>query len=287
MARANLPFSALSKEDKNFIKECNPEGRESKVYGYLSGKLSEYLEGQELSWEGLFKYSVARQFKELVTPEELDQMDIDREKLIKIELIIALREREFTPEEDMRLDEAICLLNRSPQQRLWNAISCALDAPKIALQRVKLIIKEGKVDVNSTYRKSSFLTKAARVQQNNGLEIIQFLLDHGADIEIAEGQEWTALHVAVAHNNTEVVKLLLERGANANAKDENGLTPLYFAWVQGNSEITELLIDNGVEIDNQPDVGRPCFAMNIQRRRKTYNEAERIVFRRYIDELHL
>jgi hypothetical protein len=101
LERANLPFSALSEEDRKFVEECNPEGHESEVYSHLLDKLSEYLLGQDSGWEELFKHSVARQFKEWFTSEELPQINIDLEKLLQIELITALREREWTPEEKM------------------------------------------------------------------------------------------------------------------------------------------------------------------------------------------
>jgi hypothetical protein len=285
LARANLPFSALSKEDRKFIEECNPEGRESEAYGHLLDKLLEYLLGQDSGWEELFKHSVAQQIKSYCTPEELDQMNIDHEKLLQIELIIALRERNFTPEEKMRVDEAIRFLNRSPKQRLLNAIFSASDAPKTALQMVKSIVEKGDVDVNSLHKKSSFLAAAAGIYQNRGLEIVQFLLDNGADVKITDSNGWTALHGAAERNNIEVAKLLVEREANVNARDRDGLTPLVLAWACNHPEITELLIDNGAEVDSQIDADKPLFVAAIQRRKKTYNETDSGEIRNYIDEL--
>jgi hypothetical protein len=161
-----LPFSALSEENRKFVEECNPEGRKSEVYVRLLNKLSGYLLGQDSSWGKLFKHPVSRQFKLRYTFKELCQMNIDLEKLILIELIIALRKRELTPKEKSKLEEAILTLDRSPERRLLNAIGSALRTPKRAFKIAKSIIQKRGVGVNSLYKGmyptgSSFLLKAA------------------------------------------------------------------------------------------------------------------------------
>jgi hypothetical protein len=293
-----LPFSALSVQDRKFAKECNPDGLESEIYEYFLDKLSEYLLGEQsaadttpeedLGWEELFKHSVAQQLKSRYTPAKLRQMNIDLENLLSIELIIALREREFTPEEESQLDEIIRLLDRSPEQRLWNAIGCAFSTPKIALQKVKAIVEEEEIDLNLP--EFPFLVSAAGIYQNGGLKIVQFLLDKGADIEMVDTHEWTALHKAAWHDNIEVVKLLIDRGTNVNSKNENGQTPLHLAWGHDCSEIIKLLIDNGADCDTpiniQTDADIP-FAMAIQRRKETYDESEKMKIRHLINELRL
>ena len=47
-------------------------------------------------------------------------------------------------------------------------------------------------------------------------DVIQLLIDHGADLELAVADGWTALFVAVKVNDTSAAKLLLEHGANVN-----------------------------------------------------------------------
>jgi hypothetical protein len=300
LERNDLPLSALSEEDREFVKECNPEGRESEAYGRLLGELSEYLQGQQSEsgatpeedpeWEKRFKHSVARQFKLIRKPVELDEKNTDHEKLIKIELTIALREREFTAKEKMQLDKAIRNLNRSPKQRLLDAIFSASYVPRTAFQRAKSIIEEGDMDVNSKHKKLSFLVVAAGICQDGGLEIVRLLLDYGADVDMVDDDRRnTALHGAACCGNIEVVKLLLDRGANVNIKNRDNMTPLVLAWASDHSEITELLIESGAEVDTQlnPDTDRPLFVMAIQRRKEKYDETERRRIRNYIDELHL
>ena len=90
-------------------------------------------------------------------------------------------------------------------------------------------------------------------------EIVQLLLDNGADIEITakNKDEGKPLHWAVYFQQEEMVSFLLSSGANVNSLDGNGLTPLDTASgvkltvmqspekLKINERISQILIDNG------------------------------------------
>jgi hypothetical protein len=59
--------------------------------------------------------------------------------------------------------------------------------------------------------------------------VAALLLDHGANVNGADGLGQSPLHMAAEHGSNEVAKLLLDRGANVDARDFLGATPLQYA----------------------------------------------------------
>ena len=57
------------------------------------------------------------------------------------------------------------------------------------------------------------------------VEIVEMLLDHGADVNTPDECRWTALHLAAIHGELQVVNTLLRRGANPQARNMKGHTP--------------------------------------------------------------
>ena len=103
------------------------------------------------------------------------------------------------------------------------------------------------------------------------VEAVQFLLDHGADINILDNQGRSALkHAAGALNWAEtskaeqVVKLIIQAGADVNVKSTLGYTPLMWAARAGNPVITELLIEKGANTMDKDNDGKDAlhFAQN-------------------------
>jgi ankyrin repeat protein len=64
------------------------------------------------------------------------------------------------------------------------------------------------------------------VQQVNYLQV-KFLVEHGADLSLADKYGLTALLDATRENNLKLMEWLLQHGAPVNARDWSGETPLY------------------------------------------------------------
>lgn len=64
---------------------------------------------------------------------------------------------------------------------------------------------------------------------NNQLQAVAYMLDHGADIEVVDGDGDTALLAAVQFRRSEMLELLLARGANAQHVRPDGQTALALA----------------------------------------------------------
>jgi ankyrin repeat protein len=85
-------------------------------------------------------------------------------------------------------------------------------------------------------------TNVIEAVKSGNVPRIKILLAQGADINAADEQGNTALHMAVAMASEEVVKLLLNRGASVNAK--KGYTPLHLAAYSGYVEIAKNLLSH-------------------------------------------
>lgn len=99
------------------------------------------------------------------------------------------------------------------------------------IEIVKLLIENGaRPDDRSKKDETSPLTLAAA---NGDLEIVTYLLDHKADIDLPGALRETALIKATRAHHNDVVKLLLERGTNVDETDSSGATALEIAQRAG------------------------------------------------------
>ena len=86
-------------------------------------------------------------------------------------------------------------------------------------------------------------------------EIVQLLLDHGAEINHQESYGYAALHWAVECEHMACIKTLLKNGANANLPDNNGEMVLMIAVLQGLEEMVQVLLDHGADVNYQNSFG--------------------------------
>ncbi|XP_065142847.1 poly [ADP-ribose] polymerase tankyrase-1 isoform X4 [Paramisgurnus dabryanus] len=102
------------------------------------------------------------------------------------------------------------------------------------------MVKEGDTDIQDLLRGDAALLDAAkkgclaRVQKLCSLENI--------NCRDTQGRNSTPLHLAAGYNNLEVAEYLLEHGADVNAQDKGGLIPLHNAASYGHVDIAALLI---------------------------------------------
>lgn len=103
---------------------------------------------------------------------------------------------------------------------------------------------------NTTYKiMSSTNTLVERIQ------IIELLLDHGADTNQLNKDNETSLHIAVKAENIAIVELLLQNKANANIRNICGKTPLHLAAEKESLDIAKLLLDNGADANIEDKYG--------------------------------
>lgn len=84
------------------------------------------------------------------------------------------------------------------------------------------------------------------------VEIVEALLSEGADVDVQDGDENTALHIACENENKDIVKILLKHDADVDLENSYGETPLSIARDKGNRYIVGLLHKSGA-VDDDDD----------------------------------
>lgn len=72
---------------------------------------------------------------------------------------------------------------------------------------------------------------------------------HTVNCRDLEGRNSTPLHFASGYNRIAIVEFLLEHGAEVHASDKGGLVPIHNACSYGHYEVTELLIKYGANVN--------------------------------------
>ncbi|MEW6745447.1 MAG: ankyrin repeat domain-containing protein [Planctomycetota bacterium] len=83
--------------------------------------------------------------------------------------------------------------------------------------------------------------------RENRPDIIEMLLEKGADIAWKSPFGMTVLHATTWEDSVEAARMLLKRGADANAPDGTGQTPLMMAAVQNSLRVFDLLLEHGAD----------------------------------------
>ncbi|OUT20926.1 hypothetical protein CAS74_003922 [Pichia kudriavzevii] len=98
------------------------------------------------------------------------------------------------------------------------------------------------IDINS-FETNEFKETALYIACKHDLmDSVKALLAYGADTEIGEATfGWTPIFVAAANGFIDIINLLIEHGANIDIQDESGWTPREHAALRGHIEIIEKL----------------------------------------------
>jgi ankyrin repeat protein len=123
--------------------------------------------------------------------------------------------------------------------------------------RVKALIEKDTALVN--YKDNAGNTPLHQAAISGSIEIAEFFLSRGADINSANIRKNTPLHEAVDAGKKNISRLLIERGADINQINLNRETPLHRAAWLNQREIGELLIAKGASIDPRDFYQRTPF----------------------------
>jgi len=128
-----------------------------------------------------------------------------------------------------------------------------------AFKKVLLELKDENIDVSEMKRK---LRRMVENLLSNSYEIspklVKFFTKNGFDVNhTLDGK--TALYVAIKRNLVELVDALLENGADANICDNGMNSPLMLAAGKGYSHLVKKLSDNGADINKPNQQGQTAL----------------------------
>lgn len=90
-------------------------------------------------------------------------------------------------------------------------------------------------------------------------EIMQILIDAGADLEARDAHGATALISAAFNQNADITASLITAGANVAAENDNGATALHFAALNNGPAVLTQLMNAGADIYSTDSNGKTAF----------------------------
>ena len=144
-------------------------------------------------------------------------------------------------------------------------------SPARALEIASLLTQ---YDVNLDSQDNRYgVTALFIASSHNQLDLISFLINKGATLEVPNNNGVTAFMSASLVGHKDAVSLLIKKGAEVNASDTDGFTALMFASLASHKEIVHLLekhsntafVNNCDETYDQLSSESECLKSLIQR----------------------
>ena len=102
--------------------------------------------------------------------------------------------------------------------------------------------------VNEFYNNTTPLMFAAKV---GNLEMVKFIKEHDAVMDLRDDFNRTALHIAILENNVVIAKYLVDNGSNINMIEKSSISPLMCAVRAQSIEIASFLLQKGCDVNEQ------------------------------------
>ncbi|GFX91360.1 poly polymerase tankyrase-1 [Trichonephila clavipes] len=136
--------------------------------------------------------------------------------------------------------------------------SALLDAAKKGnLNRVMKLVSPENINCrDSQGRNSTPLHLAAGY---NNLDVAEFLLEHGADVNAQDKGGLIPLHNASSYGHLDIAALLIKYNTVVNATDRWGFTPLHEAAQKGRTQLCALLLAHGADPTMKNHEGQTPF----------------------------
>uniref|UniRef100_A0A6C0LSR1 Ankyrin repeat protein n=1 Tax=viral metagenome TaxID=1070528 RepID=A0A6C0LSR1_9ZZZZ len=128
------------------------------------------------------------------------------------------------------------------------------------IDNIKQFISTNKIKINIVEKNSrntpvhTILSLDSKVADNDSkMQIIQYLVDNGAPVDLPNFNDIWPIHLAVKIQNMNIMNFLIKKGAQINRKDSSGNTPLHWSITGDQIEcpkkisIGSLIPDQGID----------------------------------------
>ncbi|CAE7455130.1 unnamed protein product [Symbiodinium natans] len=184
---------------------------------------------------------------------------LPRESLLVLEHLerSLFKHREFG--KMMDLEEAkerlVTLVDLPDQTSKAELVNQDLDSPQRQLRLEQLLRQNADPNAPDRLGNTALLCAAAE----GHLELIQPLLDSGAQLEVHNRFGHTALISAAQAGALEVVEALVKAGAQLEARNEQGATAFLVAAAAGQVEVVEALLRAGTQLEPRNRIGETAL----------------------------
>jgi ankyrin repeat protein len=119
---------------------------------------------------------------------------------------------------------------------------------------VRLLLSRSKAELN--VRGERGMTPLLLALSRRHTEMVKYLLEEGADVQMKYVTGNTALYLAAGRGHAEFVRLLLSYSkAELNMRGQHGMTPLLLALSQGHTEVVKYLLEEGADATLADETG--------------------------------
>ncbi len=114
-------------------------------------------------------------------------------------------------------------------------------------EKTRLLVEKGANinAVNNTPMRPLWVAVSA----HGNAATVRYLIEHGADLNVATRQQTDALQLAAASSEPEVVRLLLDKGLDPRKGDASGTTALMDALFCSDDSRVKMLLDAGADVN--------------------------------------
>ena len=130
------------------------------------------------------------------------------------------------------------------------------------INQLQKYIDDG-ADVN--FQEDDEQNTALHVASTNGhLNIVNALINAGANVNLTNSDNETPLFIAVANDHLDIVNILIRTNANVNIRDVQGETPLSTAALLGELEVVKILLEAGADMNEKNNNGETALDLAKQ-----------------------